>query len=73
MLTRFHHSQMLTLVPTQGSVLYGIPSTLESSFALVAHLRKSGRPTDEGFFLRRDQDIAGVEERGRRRLMDVYR
>ncbi|CAO1633031.1 unnamed protein product [Parajaminaea phylloscopi] len=66
----------------KGAVLYGIPSALESTFALVEAIRaadanlpedRRGRRRDEGFFLRKDQTIEGVKERGEAQLANVYR
>lgn len=61
----------------QGSVLYGIPSALDSIFALIPILREDvtsdpGRK-DNGFFARQGQDLKDVNQRGLDHVMFLYR
>lgn len=61
----------------KGSVLFGIPPTLEGAFALQNVLREEARThparSDAGYFLRQGQTLAEVEERGYAQLNEVYR
>lgn len=73
------HARQLHHTQKQGAVLYGIPSCLESTFAVVEAIRAEERAAgfdkgrDEGFFLRQGQAVADVTARGEEQLQQVYR